>query len=82
MKFIIPLAGLVAGAITVLLAVEPVTLTEKLTCIIVGGGAGAKFSESLEAEFYRLFSLFKKLRHASELFIFLYQRSRVKLIKE
>ena len=48
------MAGLAAGAITVLLAVEPTALAGKLACIIVGGGAGAKFGETLESEFYRL----------------------------
>ncbi|MEI6609920.1 MAG: hypothetical protein WCO53_09290 [Deltaproteobacteria bacterium] len=46
--------GLVTGAVAVLVYMEPISLTGKLACVMLGGGAGAKFGETCEKEFYRL----------------------------
>ena len=46
--------GLAVGSIVVLIYMDPITLTGKLACVILGGGAGAKFGETCETEFYRL----------------------------
>ncbi len=48
------ITGLAVGAISVVMAVEPMTLMGKLACVVIGGGAGAKFGETCEAEYYRL----------------------------
>ena len=45
--------GLVTGAMVVLVYMEPISLMGKLACVIIGGGAGAKFGETCETEFYR-----------------------------
>ncbi|MFZ4439691.1 MAG: hypothetical protein ACOYOS_14785 [Syntrophales bacterium] len=45
--------GLVVGSVAVLVYLEPITLTGKLACVILGGGAGAKFGETCETEVYR-----------------------------
>ncbi len=46
--------GLTAGALATVFAIEPVTIMGKLACVVVGGGAGAKFGETCEAEYYRM----------------------------
>jgi len=46
--------GLLERSMAVLVYIEPITLTGKLACMLIGGGAGAKFGETCEAEFYRL----------------------------
>ena len=45
------ITGLAVGAISVVLAVEPMTLMGKLACVVIGGGAGAKFGEICEEEY-------------------------------
>ncbi len=57
------ITGLAAGAVVAILAVEPLTLMGKLVCVIIGGGAGAKFGETCEAEYYR----FKSERQEKEI---------------
>ena len=48
------ITGLAVGALAAVIAIEPVTIMGKLACVVVGGGAGAKFGETCEAEYYRI----------------------------
>ena len=48
------ITGLAVGALAAVIAIEPMTLMGKLACVVIGGGAGAKFGETCEAEYYRL----------------------------
>jgi len=54
MKFSGKTIGLVAGAAATLMCLEPVTLSGKIACVIIGGGSGAKFGETCEEEFMRI----------------------------
>ena len=48
------ITGLAVGALAAVIAIEPLTLMGKLACVVIGGGAGAKFGETCEAEYYRI----------------------------
>lgn len=48
------ITGLAVGALAAVIAIEPLTLMGKLACVVIGGGAGAKFGETCETEYYRM----------------------------